>query len=415
MTRRLLEISCIALTLSGCAAGAGPGGIGALVGKKTLSAAEPLFGFDSQRCFKNAGFMLRILQPAPAATKSDDVCEQLIIDLKGAIDAPAFGQANVATPAKNGPKALAGTSSSAQIRRNEVVDGLIAESNRKCSSYTSFLKSYDGSVNSSLSFVSLLTGGLGAFVGGVQTAKALSGSSAIVSGTRSSLNEIHFTNQTIQVLASAFEKARRDQRREIGNREQCGIEHYSIMRGIEDAIDYHRSCSIVTGLSEAGDSVKRSENPGVETMRLALAEMTSLRRQADAFSKDGSIEDVPTADRENFKLLDAKAAADEQAKRDLWKPLDVKAIDSEKKYNDMVASGVVDTSILDPLRTAAENDRMAAQLAHKALDDARNARADMLVKIIRRSTDIRNTSESAQTQGLRQISYCPFTAVTPSK
>lgn len=304
-------------SLQACAgSGAGPLGLGAVVGERNLAAAEPLFSKDEEKCLDRADQLLGLIyEPA-----DDDIPEggtknsgrQKKLEAKCAKMAGMF-------------RTAVGSGEAYGVRqRNEVIDALVATSNRKCGRYSALLKNADGAMNAGLSLSAIVTGGLGSIIGGVETAKALSGSSAILSGSRAALNETYLTNQTIHVLAAAFENARVAQRRQITNRQECSVDQYSLMRGIEDAFKYHSSCSIVTGLAETARAVERSGNPGMDTMRLQMASLLSLRRQADEFAKDGvptpiaappSTMDVASFVDANTKLIEAETAVD-SAKQD---------------------------------------------------------------------------------------------------
>ncbi len=166
-----------ALAVTGCSAGAGPFGIGALVGKRTLASAEPLFGFESLKCFEQPGFLLRVYgsRESGAPDWKTDPCKALIHDIQTAaqIDAAAPAQKAGTSTQNTADQPPTGNLTVSEVRRNEVMDAMLAESNRKCADYTTLLKSYDGGMNGSLSILSILTGGLGSFVGGANTAKAL--------------------------------------------------------------------------------------------------------------------------------------------------------------------------------------------------------------------------------------------------
>lgn len=240
MAAHRIRVLLLLVTTGGCAANqANPLGLNVMFGNADLVAAEPLFSKDEDRCLDSPVNLIRITQgeqgssPAGAGFKvsCDEALKEWRIILKD-----ARAKDNDVTKAK--------------LTRNEVVDALLAASNRKCSRYTALIKNADGAVNGGLSVAAILTGGLGSFVGGAAAAKALSGTSAILTGSRTALNETYLSKQTIHVLASAFDKARQRQRAAITNRQACNIEQYTVMRGVEDAIAYHGTCSLVGGLAQ---------------------------------------------------------------------------------------------------------------------------------------------------------------------
>lgn len=188
-------------------------------------------------------------------------------------------------------------------QRNETIDAMIASSNLKCNRYLELLKNADGAWNSGIGIASIVTGGLGAFVAGglgafvagEDTAKALSGTAAILSGSRAAVNEVYLNNLTIHVVAAAIEKVRIRERQKITNRQECDVRQYTLMRGVEDAFNYHRTCSIIAGLAETALAVQRSDNPGVAEMRKALTEYANFARQVDEIGAQGTITEVSTA------------------------------------------------------------------------------------------------------------------------
>lgn len=286
-------ISAAAVTmLGGCAgSGAGPLGLGAVIGDRNLASAEPLFSEAEERCLDSADQLLSLIYgpasrsgPVPA---HDGECQQLRQTFRYVVGSTTAKKPDTAEP-NDTPRYDQG-------QRNEIIDALIASSNRKCTRYIALLKNADGAMNGTLSVGAIITGGLGAFVGGAGTAKALAGTASILSGSRAAINETYLSNQTIQVLAAAFEKARRDQRRIITNREECPIDQYTLMRGIEDALQYHNSCSLVVGLAETARSIERSENPGLDVMRAQFAELANLRRQAAELTTSGPITPIASA------------------------------------------------------------------------------------------------------------------------
>lgn len=280
-------IAIISFGLNGCA-GSGGGflGIGAVVGDRNLAAAEPLFSKDEQNCLGSADRLIGALfGPAadvgPSTARGPNPCSRIRTNFRYMLSRSA--------PGPNSPLSY----NSAQ--RNEIIDALLASSNQKCTRYAALLKNADGAMNAGLSVGSIITGGLGSILGGVNTAKALAGSSAILSGSRAALNDTYLSNQTIHVLVAAFDKARRTQRRQITNRQACDVEQYTLMRGIEDAYAYHDNCSIVAGLAETALSIERSENPGLDAMRTQLNEITNLRRQMAELAGEGPITPINAA------------------------------------------------------------------------------------------------------------------------
>lgn len=314
-----LSTLSITLVLSGCAGGgAGPLGIGAIAGNRNLASAEPLFSKGEQDCLGSADLLVAALfaptgsEASGLKKKSSGACARIRQNLRYLIGPPQGGALLLDDKGPGGQTAGTYSITSShytEAQRNELIDALLAASNQKCTRYTALLKNADGAMNAGLSVGSILTGGLGSILPGAGTARALAGTSSILSGSRAALNDTYLSNQTIHVLSAAFEKARRAQRHIITNREACTVEQYTVMRGIEDAYTYHNSCSLVAGLAETALSIERSENPGLATMRSQLNELTNLRRQMSGFTETGPI--TPIAASPRPVSLESLVAADQ--------------------------------------------------------------------------------------------------------
>lgn len=292
------------------------------------------------------------------------------------------------------------TSESANLytkaRRNELIDMLIATSNRKCTRYTSLLKNADGALNSSLSIGAIIAGGLGAFVGGPNAAKALSGTSAILSGSREAINQTYLSNLTIHVLAAAIEKARDRTRRDITNRQACSIESYTLSRGIEDSFQYHDACSINAALAEAATAIERSQNPGFDALRNTFAQYLALSKQV----QDGeAITQSP--DLSPGIVPDLKSVNEAVSKRD--------------KSKTAVADAV---KVRDALKTKAEEARKTAgaDLANAALkkaEDELNQSETSLKKLENEQRELEKSLSGEWQQLASSITFAQPSLATP--
>jgi hypothetical protein len=229
--------------------GGGPLGLVLFDSNHNVSAAEPLFGKGDERCLDDPTFLLTIYAEEKQVDpdKSVDVCTRMRRAIQWALRTNAGG----AQP-------------SAQEQRNEVVDALMAASDRKCGRYTAYLQQYDGNVNSTFGILAQATSAIATLSTG-GTAKALSAASTISEGTRGTLNTAWFANKTVGVLAQAYENRRDNDRKAIQkDLAEKTLAQYSLMRGMGDAFRYHADCSIVVGLQEAqqavSNKVKRDEN-----------------------------------------------------------------------------------------------------------------------------------------------------------
>jgi hypothetical protein len=301
------------MLLTGCQTSKnGPFGLYKALGGGTIALVDPLFGKQEERCFDRPDQLLAVLNKPGDTNKPSKIypnakdhpgrgekCEAIAKQVRDTlapayVPLPAGGTVQKVVKDKSGTIVLnkidpipattaAGSPFADSIvydrqRRNEIIDSMIAISNKKCASYTAFIKNTDSLGNAGLSVAAIITGGIGPVAGGEATAKALAAASAILSGARAAINEAYLSNQTIQVLATAYEKVRQKERVEISNREVCGIDQYTIMRGLEDAWQYHESCSLVVGLAETAASVQRSGNPGIKEMTDMLEQVAKLHK-----------------------------------------------------------------------------------------------------------------------------------------
>ena len=255
-----------------------------------LARAEPLFGENYDHCFDDPAFLLSVMAPDDidledfsAASPGKGKCSNLKDMLRAFFVNSSVSDKIIRAdnPYSQVPTDRAGDLA---LQRNEVMHALVSVSNRKCGVYSAHLKTFDGQTNSLLSVLAIATGGIGGVVNAAGTARALSGASAIASGSRVALNDAWFSNQTIQVLVAGYEKERSTFLRTMNQRQVCPITHYPVMAGIADAMQYHSQCSLITGLSAAAQAIERSDEPGLDVMRRQLVAMAAVAGQAESLT-----------------------------------------------------------------------------------------------------------------------------------
>jgi hypothetical protein len=295
-----------ALAVSGCFTDGdgGPFGIVAFDKTRHVAAAEPLFGLDEDKCFDSPAFLMSLMSAKDGNNEAGasgpgspflhlPVCRQLREWVRASMPFTGWNAGRPPSPDNAAGWSVATAGSPAGVpappynkwQRNEVIDAMLSSSNRKCGRYVAFLQTYDANVNNGLGILSLASAGMATVLGGEQTAKALAGTSAFFNGSRGTLNETHFRNRSVAILAIAFENARADQRRAITNAQQCEPEQYSMMRGMEDAFRYHSTCSITAGFDEATRAVQRASAPDLESMKKFIADLQGVRTDMARFVK----------------------------------------------------------------------------------------------------------------------------------
>lgn len=415
-------------------------------GSPMLARAEPLFGKDLDQCLDDPRVLLAVTSPGSETDNFQGGCKDLVETLAGydfANVESAFAKSAVSRSASAHSTQSrtdgrgANTTSTAETdveyfrppaeyarRRNEVVDALVAVSNRKCGRYAAMLKSFDGTSGSVLSVLSILSGGIGAIATSERAARLFSGGSAILGGSRAAVNETWFSNQTIHVLVAAFEKARERQQREITNRQFCPVDVYTVMDGVGDAMNYHASCSILVGLAETSSAVERSDQPGLEAMRRQLADLASIRRQADnlvsaSFGSDGL--------RASSVLEEHRAATEDFGSKDLAVRRTERAITLAKidvrnaiaAARSVSAGEVTDAEVESELNSEGRKesyDRLTSDLADaKAALEIAQTRRSEAANALKSLIDAENAAKQQTAileQTTRDFAMCPYTTST---
>jgi hypothetical protein len=261
---RLLAAAACLLPAACATPGGGPLGIVMFDPDQHVSGAEPLWGKQDQRFFDDPSFLLSMVSTeAPSGRKWPEICGQIVQSIRGMLPVMTVQKLD------SGPRYTA-------LQRNEVIDGIMAASDRKCGRYIAFLQQYDGNVNSTFGIASQAAAILATIASG-GTAQGLAAAAGIAGGVRGTLNESHFSNQTIGVVANAFENVRREQREAIAKLQVKDAADYTLMRGIQDATRYHASCTIVTGLKEAQRNVEEARSPNLDTMQKMIDKLNELR------------------------------------------------------------------------------------------------------------------------------------------
>lgn len=281
MRLRSVAAVTISISLSACATdGGGPLGIVAFNPNQHVAAAEPLFARDDYMCLDKPEFLLSLYAPpAPQSPRARGNCEAVRRGL-------AYATAGIANYDKR--------------RRNEIMDALMAASENKCGRYRSFLQTYDANVNSTFGILSQAAAIVATITTG-GTAQAFAAAAAVAAGSRGTLNQAHFQNQAIGILAKAIENARSAKLTEIMTRQKEAVDNYTLMSGIKDVFGYHNRCSILEGLKETQRAVESVAMPNMATVNAWLAEATKTRKNMADFLSGNSVDagnaavDDPTA------------------------------------------------------------------------------------------------------------------------
>ena len=163
--------------------------------------------------------------------------------------------------------------------RNLFQDYVMALSDQRCGAYKRQILDRRASWHLFFGGWATVLGGAGAVFSPESTAKALSAASAVLSGVRSEYDQAYFSNLATEVITAGIDQRRLDIRNEIASsREEAATStsDYTVGAALRDALRYHASCSAVSGLEVAKDSISLNEDPGLEGFNRSL-ELLNLR------------------------------------------------------------------------------------------------------------------------------------------
>jgi len=147
--------------------------------------------------------------------------------------------------------------------RNELQDRIIASSNQRCGSYIREIVSAKSQTQMGWGALSLLLSGAASISTPIKSAQALAAGGAAATGLNSLYSESYFNNLTVNVISSGITKRREDILEKIMKQRQGSLRMYPVNRAVSDAIYYHSSCNIVTGLETAAHALKATPVPQI--------------------------------------------------------------------------------------------------------------------------------------------------------
>jgi hypothetical protein len=153
-------------------------------------------------------------------------------------------------------------------RRTRIQQRLITASNQNCGAFAQTLYGTQATVNAVFGSAATIFGGAGSIVTGVETARLLSGLSAITNGVRAEINEDYFRHQWVEALVKAIETDRSRLLDAMALRQTDSISKYPVEAAIADAIGYNNACSVVEGLKAVNQAVVIADDPaGLKAFR----------------------------------------------------------------------------------------------------------------------------------------------------
>ena len=173
------------------------------------------------------------------------------------------------------------TDSQKILARNQIQSRLIGASEMACTEFQRNLNGLQSTGNFTLGTISTVLAGAGAIVTQVNTARLLSGSSAIFSGVRSEFNADYFLKQTAAVITKAIDTWRRETKENLLKAQHSEYKDYTVEAAIADAIAYNDGCSLIAGLQRVSDAVAVEDDPGLKRMSKLLNSGGKIKTNSD--------------------------------------------------------------------------------------------------------------------------------------
>lgn len=204
------------------------------------------------------------------------------------------------------------TNGAYKVHRDFVQGVIIAASNQRCDEFKVKLQGYEADKSFLMGALATVFAGAGSIFTRANTARTLSGISGILSGTRAEFQETFYRTKTIELLTKAINVKRKRQRECMLRRSQLPLTEYTTPAAIGDAIAYHGSCNVITGLEEANDSITRTENIGLSMFNKSLDEVLKARKKMVQIQDTGKTIPVSEEQKEAEAKENARKLANSQ-------------------------------------------------------------------------------------------------------
>jgi hypothetical protein len=210
------------------------------------------------------------------------------------------------------PMTFPGLSSDPKTRRNQAQAELMTISDLDCKFYQSGIFGTQVGINLGTSLSAAGLSGLASLVTG-RSAQNLSAASAFLSTTRATINGEVYYNYVAPALIAEINANRAEARRRIIAKRRCEIIDYPPAQAVNDVLNYHESCSFISGLStlleKAGVQQRSGDNNANGNAAQIQARIVQLN--ADIVSLTARQANPATADADKARI--AQQLADAQA------------------------------------------------------------------------------------------------------
>lgn len=172
---------------------------------------------------------------------------------------------------------ITGISASARkATRNALQERLLTASTQRCNVYKGNLQRTFSRTNFNLGALSTIAGTVGALVSAPGAASNWAGVAAISSGSRAEYNQDFMSNLAAYVIVDGIDKRRELVYTKIQEQGQTkDYEYYPVEAAIKDALYFHGQCSVIAGFQQASDSIKTTNEPGLNAAINAMAKVTA--------------------------------------------------------------------------------------------------------------------------------------------
>lgn len=142
--------------------------------------------------------------------------------------------------------------------RNRLQSAILARSDEKCATFRKVLFAAHGVRKVGFRALTLALSGAGAVVTGAAS-QALSGVSAGFQGVDETVDAELLQKQTITLILQTISSTRNGLMQDIDKKREKVLNKYSAEEAIQDAIKYHRLCSLTESLAVLGRAVEETQ------------------------------------------------------------------------------------------------------------------------------------------------------------
>lgn len=156
-------------------------------------------------------------------------------------------------------------------RRNGVQDKIIAVSTSRCNVFKTFLRRQQSDGNFYLGSATTVAGVLGALLPGARDVRNFAGAAGILSGIQAEFNQSYYSNLAAHVIVEGIELRQAQFKEKLySSARDRSVADYTMEAAIADALVFDGSCSALTGLIVAQDSIQQVSRPGPEAALNAM-------------------------------------------------------------------------------------------------------------------------------------------------